>query len=55
MQLQRTDNEVVAYSERETSVMLTWIHGGEKVAVTGTWDNWETMYLNLLFNDASLN
>ncbi|KAK3415330.1 hypothetical protein EUGRSUZ_H00877 [Eucalyptus grandis] len=28
--------------ERRTPVMITWNHGGKHVAVTGSWDNWET-------------
>ncbi|KAK3184544.1 hypothetical protein Dsin_031830 [Dipteronia sinensis] len=34
------DDEV---PEKKTGVMITWSYGGKKVAVTGSWDDWETV------------
>ena len=34
-------------NEKLTRVRLSWNHGGKQVAVTGSWDNWETRYYNL--------
>ncbi|KAH7576611.1 hypothetical protein JRO89_XS01G0117400 [Xanthoceras sorbifolium] len=29
--------------EKQTPVMITWSYGGKQVAVTGSWDDWETV------------
>lgn len=34
----------MAYCSEKQSVMIVWSHGGNQVAVTGSWDNWETVY-----------
>ncbi|XP_044502169.1 SNF1-related protein kinase regulatory subunit beta-2-like isoform X2 [Mangifera indica] len=33
----------MAYCSEKQSVMIVWSHGGNQVAVTGSWDNWETV------------
>lgn len=33
--------------EKLKRVKLSWNHGGRQVAVTGSWDNWETRYWSL--------
>lgn len=35
---------------KPTAVMITWSYGGRKVAVTGSWDGWQTMYAILFSN-----
>ncbi|PKI76865.1 SNF1-related protein kinase regulatory subunit beta-2-like isoform X2 [Punica granatum] len=40
----RTDAEFV-HSEKRVPVMITWSHGGEKVAISGSWNNWELIEL----------
>lgn len=30
--------------EKWTAVMITWSYGGKQVAVTGSWDDWKTVY-----------
>ncbi|KAK4778599.1 hypothetical protein SAY86_006127 [Trapa natans] len=32
-----------ACSEKMTPVMITWSHGGQKVAISGSWDDWQTI------------
>ncbi|XP_015900723.1 SNF1-related protein kinase regulatory subunit beta-2 [Ziziphus jujuba] len=39
-------------NERLKRVKLSWNHGGKQVAVTGSWDNWETRDLLLGTGDA---
>lgn len=40
--LQQTDADF-ARPEKRRPVMITWSHGGEKVAISGSWDDWQTM------------
>lgn len=38
------NNNLVVESEALIHVKLPWSLGGNQVAVTGSWDNWETRY-----------
>ena len=33
-----------AFCGKLNAVMITWSYGGKKVAVTGSWDNWDKRY-----------
>lgn len=35
--------------EQGIPTMLTWSHGGKEVAVEGSWDNWKTRFLRVIF------
>lgn len=37
------------HQEEKRAVMITWCFGGKRVAITGSWDNWKTMYWNLYY------
>ncbi|PPD67591.1 hypothetical protein GOBAR_DD35528 [Gossypium barbadense] len=37
------------HQEQKRAVMITWCFGGKRVAITGSWENWKTMYWNLYY------
>ena len=37
------------HQEEKRAARITWCFGGKQVAITGSWDNWKTMYWNLLW------